>query len=97
MAESHNMQHPDQVRVRGIIQKILDQTRRIRGWEIEMMEYDFYTSAYNVRLILNENHAKVKIPSEWIDEYLSTKGVLRRRRLKRALKLAVKPFADLDD
>ncbi len=89
--------HPDQDRVKQLVQAILEKSRRkVAEWQIEMLEYDFYSSTYGIRLTLDGNSAVAKIPSEWIDH--ADSGDLHfRRKIRRAMREAVETFYELED
>src|SRR5687767_3429363 len=92
------IKHPDQKRVRDLIEGLLRESRRrVAEWHVEMMEYDFYSSIYQAKLTLEGNSALAKIPSEWINEVVEDNSKFKRRKIKRALKEAVEKFYELED
>jgi hypothetical protein len=90
------LRHPDQERVKELIQDIVDTTRRASEWTVQMMEFDFYTGSYQAILTWNGNSTAVRIQTEVIDDAYSGDN-FKRRRIKRAIKEAVRPFFDLPD
>lgn len=90
------LRHPDQEHVRNLVQEIVLESKAA-GWTVEMLQFDFYKSRYNVKLMLEGHHAQAAIPTEWIDDVWNEDNPFKRRRIKRILKEAVAEFADLGD
>ena len=83
--------------MRDLVTELLAESRKVQGWKVSVLEFDFYSQAYNVRLSLDANNAKVQVPAEWVTDCWMDGGRHPRRRIKRLLKDAVKPFAEIDE
>ncbi len=90
------IRHPDQERVKNLVEKILKNRRKTADWSVQMMEYEFLRGMYRVRLSLEENTVVANLPAELIDETVHGDNQ-SRRRIQHALRDAVKSFYDLQD
>lgn len=89
--------HPNPAGVRSLIEELLAESRKACGWKVDVLEFDFYKQSYGLRLALEGNSVDVQVPAESITDCWMDGGRHPRRRIKRLLKDAVKPFAQLDE
>ena len=75
---------------------ILSESRRVSDWHVEMMEYDFYSGIYQVKLMLDNNVAHAKIPAEDVDEVFQDNRRIKRKKIKHLIRDAVKKFHELE-